>query len=286
MKKVPDDERSDATKDQSVLLLPVTPKHSIIQQKINDQQLMDIQNKVAIITGGTHGIGAATALALAGRGAAVALVARNTADNDIQQKIEALGASCMMIAADLGREDECIRVVEEVEKQWGRIDILVHSAGAAAPGSLLDGARAVWYQAFDVHIHAAFHLCRAAVSYMKLQKEGAIVLISSAAGLRGVKNALAYAVVKGAIPQMTRALALELCDDNISVNCVSPGVIRTRFQDHLKPEQVKNNIDNRIPLHREGTPEDVADVICTLIQNKFITGENIVVDGGMTMRIV
>ncbi|HRP54554.1 SDR family oxidoreductase [Agriterribacter sp.] len=247
---------------------------------------MNIQNKVAVVTGGTHGIGAATAVALARQGAAIAIVARNTAGSDIQQKIEALGVPLLMIAADLGEESECIKAIEAVAAKWDRIDILVHSAGGAAPGSLLNGAREMWYKAFDVHIHAAFHLCRAAVPYMKLQKEGAIVLISSAAGLRGVKNALAYAVVKGAIPQMTRALALELSDDNISVNCVSPGVIRTRFQDYLKPEQVKNNIDNRIPLHREGTPGDVSEVICSLVQNKFITGENIVIDGGMTMRIV
>ena len=247
---------------------------------------MNIQNKVAVVTGGTHGIGAATALALARQGAAIAIIARNITDSDVQEKLEALGAPLLMIAADLSKEEECIRAAEAVAAKWGRIDILVHSAGAAAPGSLLNGARDTWYNAFDVHVHAAFHLCRAAVPYMKSQKEGAIILISSAAGLRGVKNALAYAVVKGAIPQMTRALALELCDDNITVNCVSPGVIRTRFQDYLKPEQVKNNIDNRIPLHREGTPEDVSEVICSLIQNKFITGENIVIDGGMTMRIV
>lgn len=247
---------------------------------------MNIQDKIAIVTGGTHGIGAATAIALARQGAAIAIVARNTANSDVQREIEALGIPLLMVAADLSKEEDCIRSVEVIAAKWGRIDILVHSAGAAAPGSLLNGAREIWYHAFDVHVHAAFHLCRAAVPFMKAQKEGAIVLISSAAGLRGVKNALAYAVVKGAIPQMTRALALELGDDNISVNCVSPGVIRTRFQDYLKPEQVKNNIDNRIPLHREGTPEDVADVICTLIQNKFITGENIVIDGGMTMRIV
>ena len=247
---------------------------------------MNIQDKVAIVTGGTHGIGAATAIALAKRGAAIAVIARNSAGSDIQQKIEALGGTFLMVVADLSKESECIRAVEAVAAKLGRIDILVHSAGAAAPGSLLNGARDIWYNAFDVLIHAAFHLCRAAVPYMKSQKEGAVILISSAAGLRGVKNALAYAVVKGAIPQMTRALALELGDDNISVNCVSPGVIRTRFQDHLKPEQIKNNIDNRIPLHREGTPDDVSDVICSLIQNKFITGENIVIDGGMTMRIV
>jgi len=247
---------------------------------------MELQHKIAIVTGGTHGIGAETAIALATAGAGIALIARNAGDGTIQKKIENLGVPCIMITADLSKEEACLSVVEEVYRKMGSVDILVHSAGSAAPGSLLNGARTVWYQAFDIHLHAAFHLCRAAVPYMKAKHEGAIILISSAAGLRGVKNALAYAVVKGAIPQFTRALAFELSDDNISVNCVSPGVIRTRFQDFLTPEQVNNNISNRIPLHREGTSQDVASVICTLITNKFITGENIVIDGGMTMRIV
>lgn len=247
---------------------------------------MKLQDKIAIVTGGTHGIGAQTALALAKEGVGVALVARNTGDGRLKKEIEGLGVPCLVVVADLSKEEECIRTVETVAKQLGGVDILVHSAGSAAPGSLLNGAREVWYQAFDIHIHAAFHLCRAVVPHMKERKEGSIVFISSAAGLRGVKNALAYAVVKGAIPQFTRALALELSDDNITVNCVSPGVIRTRFQDFLSPEQVANNIKNRIPLHREGTPEDVADMICSLVKNPFITGENMVIDGGMTMRIV
>lgn len=247
---------------------------------------MQLLNKTAIVTGGTHGIGAATALQLARQGVGIALVARNNGDGAVQQEIEKLGAPCITVTADLSQESECIRCVETVYEKLGAVDILVHSAGAAAPGSLLNGAREVWYQAFDVHVHAIFHLCRAAVPYMKAKKEGAIILISSAAGIRGVKNALTYAVVKGALPQFCRALAFELSDDNITVNCVSPGVIRTRFQNFLTPGQVKNNIDNRIPLHREGTPEDVASVITTLISNSFITGENIVIDGGMTMRIV
>jgi len=97
---------------------------------------------------------------------------------------------------------------------------------------------------------------------------------------------LAYAVVKGAIPQFTRALALELSDYNIRVNCISPGIIRTRFQDYLTPEQISRNINDRIPLHREGTPQDVAEAACMLLVNEFITGENVTIDGGMTMRIV
>ena len=246
---------------------------------------MDLTNKVALITGGTHGLGAETAIKLAKLGVIITLVARNSHDT-IQQEIEDIGVQCFLITADLSKEEECKRVVEQTFARFGSIDILVHSAGGAAPGNLLNVTRDVWYYAFDIHLHAAFHLCAAMVPLMKIKKEGSIILISSAAGLRGVKNALAYAVVKGAIPQLTRALAFELSDDNIRVNCVSPGVIRTRFQDFLTPQQIKNNIDNRIPLHREGTPEDVADAICMLIKNNFITGENIVIDGGMTMRIV
>jgi len=129
-------------------------------------------------------------------------------------------------------------------------------------------------------------LSRAAVPHMVQQGEGAIILIGSAAGLRGCLGAIAYGVVKGALPQFARALARELADNNIRVNCVSPGVIRTPFQDFLKPEQVRNNISNRIPLHREGQPEDVARAIAALVENEFITGENLVIDGGMAMRMV
>jgi 3-oxoacyl-[acyl-carrier protein] reductase/dehydrogenase/reductase SDR family protein 4 len=86
------------------------------------------------------------------------------------------------------------------------------------------------------------------------------------------------------LPQFARVLARELADYNIRVNCVSPGIIRTPFQDFLTPTQVENNINNRIPLHREGKPDDVARVILELVENDFITGEDVVIDGGMTMR--
>jgi NAD(P)-dependent dehydrogenase (short-subunit alcohol dehydrogenase family) len=214
------------------------------------------------------------------------MVARNADNSKLKETITSLGAECHTINADLAKPEECIRVVNETISHFGDIDILVHAAGSAAPGGLLSGAKDVWYQAFDIHIHAAFHLCRTAVPSMTKKGGGAIIFISSAAGVRGVRNALSYAVVKGALPQFTRALAFETANDNIRVNCVSPGVIRTRFQDYLTPEQVKNNIENRIPLHREGKPEDVADAILMLIKNEFITGENLVIDGGMTMRIV
>jgi NAD(P)-dependent dehydrogenase (short-subunit alcohol dehydrogenase family) len=173
-----------------------------------------------------------------------------------------------------------------VIQEFGRLDVLVHSAGGAVPGGLYAVTDENWMNAFAVHVHSVFHLTRASAPHMAQQGEGAIVLLGSAAGLRGCLGALAYGVVKGALPQFTRNLARELADQRIRVNCVSPGVIRTPFQDFLTPEQAANNIQNRIPLHREGKPEDVAEIIVSLVENDFITGENVIIDGGMTMRIV
>ncbi|HYV27364.1 MAG TPA: SDR family oxidoreductase, partial [Candidatus Eisenbacteria bacterium] len=142
-----------------------------------------------------------------------------------------------------------------------------------------------WHAAFDVHVHAIFYLCRAAIPFMKKKREGAIILISSTAGIRGIITNVAYQVVKGALPQFTRALAREFANDNIRVNCVAPGVIWTRFHAAMTEQQRKLNLEQRIPLHREGTPDEVASVIVELVKNDFITGETVTIDGGLTMRI-
>jgi NAD(P)-dependent dehydrogenase (short-subunit alcohol dehydrogenase family) len=175
--------------------------------------------------------------------------------------------------------------VEEAVQRLGGVDVLIHSAGGPAPGRLEDVTPEAWYEAFEVHVHAVFHLSRAALPHMRAKKQGAIVLISSVAGIRGVPNILPYQAVKGALPQLTRALARDLAADNIRVNCVSPGIIRTRFHARMTEEQKRLNLDQRIPLGREGTPEQVAEVIALLVKNDYVTGENYVVDGGLTMRI-
>jgi NAD(P)-dependent dehydrogenase (short-subunit alcohol dehydrogenase family) len=136
-----------------------------------------------------------------------------------------------------------------------------------------------------VHVDALFHLCKAAIPHLKRQAEGAIITIASSAAIRGVPGAIAYATAKGAVPQFTRCLARDLADFNIRVNCVAPGVIRTRFHDDMPPERKKLNLEQRIPLHREGTAEQVADVVGLLVTNDYLTGETIVIDGGLTSRI-
>ncbi len=248
---------------------------------------MELERKVALVTGGTRGIGAATACLLASRGAELAIVGRYADEEALatQSKIEERGRSCLLITGDMGIPEDCQRAVKETLNHFGTIDILVHCAGGLVPGKLLEIPPEVWHQAFNVHVHAIFYLCREAVPEMMKKREGAIILISSVAGIRGLPINLPYQVVKGALPQFARALARELADYNIRVNCVAPGIIRTRFHAAMTPEQYRHNIENRIPLHREGTPEQVAELILQLITNDYITGETFVIDGGLTMRI-
>jgi NAD(P)-dependent dehydrogenase (short-subunit alcohol dehydrogenase family) len=249
---------------------------------------MDLTDKIAIVTGGTMGIGAAICLDLARRGASIAVVARHDGleAQEVKQRIAELGRPCMMITADLRRADECERSVRSAVDRFGALDILIHNAGGPSPGTIDDVDPEQWLATMDLHVNANYFLCRAALPHMRRRPEGVIITVSSTAGIRGIPGAIAYATAKGAIPQFTRALARDLADDNIRVNCVAPGVVRTRFHDDMSEERRKFNLEHRIPLHREGTCEQVADVVALLVTNDYITGETYVIDGGLTSRIV
>ena len=248
---------------------------------------MNLKGKVALVTGGTRGIGAAAAIQFAREGVDVAISARRLDDvaQQTQHTIVELGRRCCLIEANYELAEHATKSVRETEEQLGPIDILVHSAGGPVNGGLLDLTDQQWHDAFNVHLHALFHLSRAVIPSMQKKREGAIILISSTAGIRGVITNIAYQVVKGALPQFARALAREFASQNIRVNCVAPGVIRTDFHATMSTEQKRLNLEQRIPLHREGTPEQVAEVILMLARNDYITGETVTIDGGLTMRI-
>jgi NAD(P)-dependent dehydrogenase (short-subunit alcohol dehydrogenase family) len=249
---------------------------------------MKLDGKVAFITGGTLGIGAAIARELARRGASIAVVARHLDDpaDQLRGDMEGLGRKFFAHAGDMAREADCVAAVEETVRHFGRLDVLVHNAGGPSPGKIEDVSSEQWRETMALHVDALFYLCKAALPHIKKQPEGAIITIASSAAIRGVPGAIAYATAKGAVPQFTRCLARDVADFNIRVNCVAPGVIRTRFHDDMPAERKKLNLEQRIPLHREGTSEQVAEVVALLVTNDYITGETIVIDGGLTSRIV
>ena len=249
---------------------------------------MDLSGKVALVTGGTMGLGAAMVVDLARNGADIAIAARNLNDaaNAVRDQVTALGRRCELVQADMAVADDCARCVEETVQRLERLDVLVSNAGGPSPGTIEQITAEQWLDTMAVHVNANFFLVRAALPHLRKQQEAVIITVSSAAGIRGCPGALAYCTAKGAVTQFTRALARDLADDNIRVNCVAPGVIRTRFHDDMSDERKKINLEQRIPLHREGTSEQVAQVVTLMVTNDYITGETYVIDGGLTMRIV
>lgn len=249
---------------------------------------MDLKGKRVLVTGGSRGIGEAIAVDFAKQGASLVINSRSEDDaaRSAVEQIKALGQPVEFIAADMASPEEIATLVEKAAAALGGLDVLVHNAGGPAPGDLQKVTPEDWNRAFDIHVHAAYHLCRFGVPHLQKNPEGVVLLVSSVAGIRGCPGALAYGTVKGAIVQYTRMLARDLADDNIRVNCVAPGIIRTRFHEQMTPEQKEHNLANRIPLHREGTAEDVAEVVRLLATNEFMTGETVVVDGGMSMQVV
>lgn len=248
---------------------------------------MELIDKVALITGGTKGIGAATAIELARRGANIAINGRtlDAEANEVKTAIEGHGRRCIVVAADVSDPAQAASTVASTVNDLGRLDVLVHAAGGLVAGGLFEVTPEEWMKGFDTHVHAIFHLVRAAAPHMKKNGEGAIITISSTAGKLAVPTHIGYQTVKGAIPHLTRALARELAADNIRVNCVAPGVIRTRFHKEMPESVYRNNLENRIPLKREGTVEQVASLIAELVVNDYICGDTVTIDGGLTMRI-
>ncbi len=188
-----------------------------------------------------------------------------------------------------GRHGQCRRTrparVGRTAEQLGSVDALVHCAGGAVPGSLLDIDPATWHAAFDVHLHALFYLCRAAVPWMKRRREGAIVLISSVAGLRGCILRAGLPGGQGGLAAVRPGPGPRAGRGQHPRQLRAPGIIRTRFHDAMTPQQKQLNLDQRIPLHREGTPQQVATLIAEVVKNDYLTGETFTIDGGLTMRI-
>lgn len=249
--------------------------------------MLKLDRTTCIVTGGTSGIGYATAARLIGEGANIVLSSRASTTGAVELAAlgEAAGVRVIHVPGDMRNASVSQSVCDVAMAEFGRIDGIVHCAGGPAPGNALDMPTQSWADAFDLHVHSAFHLFRAAHAGLAV-RGGSITFLSSVAALRGCPGNTAYQVVKAALIQLARALARDHAAEGIRVNCVAPGIIRTPFQDGMTEAAKQNNLSNRIPLRREGRPEDVAEMIVQLMQNEFVTGETVVVDGGMSMRMV
>ena len=246
--------------------------------------MYDIATKVALITGGTRGIGLGIAERVLAGGGSVVMNGREP-PGEAEALVERHGPQRVALElADVSHPDAAAGLVEAAAARFGRIDMLVHSAGGPAPGTVLDLTADHWMQAFAVHVHPVFHLFRAAHPHLA-RRGGSVLLVSSVAGLRGCPGTVAYQTVKGALLPLARALAFDHGHEDIRVNVIAPGIIRTRFHAAMSDAAKAHNLQNRIPLRREGAIADVATASFELLCNPFITGEILTVDGGMSMRI-
>ena len=249
---------------------------------------MELNGRVAIVTGGGTGIGRAVCVRLAKAGAAAVVVnySRSADDaNGTADEVANLGAKGIAHRADVSDEAQVVAMVEDAKKRFGRLDVLVNNAGTThfIPHPDLDALTdEVWDEILSVNLKGTFFCCGAAAPELRKVK-GAIVNVASVAGHRAAGSSIAYAVSKAGVLQLTRALALALAPD-VRVNSVSPGLVssrwfRQRFGDDATAE-LESSTAERTPLQAVATPDHVAQAVMAFVENDLITGQDIVVDGG------
>ncbi len=241
-----------------------------------------LDGRVAMVTGSTRGIGRAIARALAGSGAKVAVIGRDSAK--AQAVAAEIGPGAMGFGCDVGDEQAVNATVAGIEKNLGPVDILVNNAGVTKDNVFLRLSDADWDTVLEANLKGAFRTIRAATRGMMKRRWGRIVNISSVVGLTGNKGQANYAASKAGLLGLTKSIARELASRGITVNAVAPGFIETDMTAALSPEQ-RDALTRQIPLERLGTPDDVAAAVLFLTSEgaAYITGQVLVVDGGMVM---
>jgi citronellol/citronellal dehydrogenase len=251
--------------------------------------LLDLTGQVAIVTGGGTGIGAATARVMAAHGADVVVASRTVAElESTAAAVEtASGRRCLPVPTDVKDEQQVVRMVQRTVDEFGRIDILVNNAGGTRMGPLTGIGTRAWDSSFDLNVRAAYLCTREAGRHLIAQCSGAIVNVSSGAGIHGVKGGAHYASAKAALQMFTAVTAAEWGRHGIRVNCVAVGLVASERA--VDAWQVANldvtAATAGVPLRRPGRPDEVANAILFLASGaaSYISGQTLAVDGGPHM---
>lgn len=241
--------------------------------------------RVALVTGASRGIGAAIARRLAQSGFQVVVNHRASADDAeaVSGTIRSDGGRASVIQADVADIGAARRMIGEIRTSYGRLDVLVNNAGRSEDGLLLLMPHDQWWSVFDNNVAAVVNCTRAALPLLLARRGAAIVNLSSISGIRGVEGQTAYGAAKAAIIGFTRALAREVSNKGISVNCVAPGPIDTEMYKTVTEEKKARRMA-MMPLGRLGTTEEVSEVVAMLVKGRarFVHGQVIAIDGGIT----
>jgi 3-oxoacyl-[acyl-carrier protein] reductase len=248
--------------------------------------MLDLSGKVAIVTGGSRGIGRAVSLQLGRLGADVAFIDRAACliDDHTKGDVEAMGRRSVCVGGDVTDPASCQATVEETLKEFGHIDILVNNAGITRDDLAMRMSDQAWADVLNVNLTGAFYMARAVLRPMIKQRSGRIINMSSVSGQMGNAGQANYSASKAGLIGLTKALAREVASRGITVNAIAPGFVTTELTDSL-PDNVKTAILAATPLGRFASPEEIAYAAAFLASDEaaYITGQVLGVDGGIAM---
>lgn len=245
---------------------------------------MTLKEKIVIITGGEHGIGLAISQAFAREGAQIIIAGLDeVAGKRVEKEISLKGERALFFKTDLRVETDIIQLFQNVQENFGAVDVLINNAGIAKFSSPYDLSVDAWDEVINTNLRGAFLMSREAARLMKISNGGSVVNIASTRAFMSEPCSEAYAASKGGIVALTHALAASLATDKIQVNCISPGWIETGDYEALKEADHLQHFAGRV-----GKPEDIARACLFLTSggNDFISGTNITIDGGMTRKMI
>ncbi|CDE97377.1 MAG: elongation factor P 5-aminopentanone reductase [Clostridiales bacterium] len=248
---------------------------------MKENEKIDTNSKVAIVTGGAKGIGAEIVRTLAENGYIVILNYNNSKVQAEELKNEMLqkGFNIEVVKADVSNRNEVNSLIEFAIKKFKKIDILVNNAGISLEGLFTDVSEEMWQKIINVNLNSVFNCTQEVLKYMIKEKSGRIINISSIWGETGASCEVAYSTTKAAINGMTKALAKEVGLSNIRVNAIAPGIINTDMNSRLSYEELEQ-IKEQIPLNRIGNTKDIARCVKWLVEDEYTTGQIISINGG------